>query len=591
MGQSHPGAGSNPFTGLTYDSHGSIVTMGDEVHGYDAANRHLVTTQASERDALLVVGNPGSLNKRDEWMRDRLEDGGWTVTIVDDNATTAGSATGKQVVVISESVGGSGLTTAGTALASVAVPIVAAESYIFDELGMTGTGSNQGNTTNSQNSVDITAAGATHPLGAGFVQGNLTTATSAVMGHAWGKPNSNTTVAATIAGDATKATIFGYDTGATMVTGTAAAARVGFMYYGGNGATHFNDNAAQLFDASIQWAAKSAPHIEYQRDATDRITSYTVNGVTSAATPTPRQPTPLRSPSTQPEPSPNAPSASPAACSSPPGQPGTCGRTRTCTATSSPPPTTPVSSKAPPGPMTRSGTSRNQPAARQLRRSVRLGWHGQQQRPTNHQTGLTPLVEMGARQYSTQLGRFLETDPIRGGVDNDYNYPNDPINKSDLTGLTVVGSCGSFSAIGFFGISIDGCVGWDQSMRDDQAALIGSFGTRRGLLEVSLGVTGFISDAKTVDELRGASDCFDIAILVIKGAGLGLCAWTNAYGKRRNTWYAFGGWGLGVTLNGGRSSTGVTRVGGLQGHAINATARLYGIYGRDNARQINRVFK
>ena len=55
------------------------------------------------------------------------------------------------------------------------------------------------------------------------------------------------------------------------------------------------------------------------------------------------------------------------------------------------------------------------------------GWHGQQQRPTNHQTGLTPLVEMGARQYSTQLGRFLETDPIRGGVDNDYNYPNDPI--------------------------------------------------------------------------------------------------------------------------------------------------------------------
>ena len=280
VGHSDPGAGSNPFTGLTYDSHGSIVTMGDEVHGYDAANRHLVTTQASERDVLLVVGNPGSLNKRDEWMRDRLEDGGWTVTIVDDNVTTAGSATGKQVVVISESVGGSGLTTAGTALASVAVPIVAAESYIFDELGMTGTGSNQGNTTNSQNSVDITAAGATHPLGAGFVQGNLTTATSAVMGHAWGKPNSNATVAATIAGDATKATIFGYDTGAAMVTGTAAAARVGFMYYGGNGATHFNDNAAQLFDASIQWAAKSAPGIQYQRDATDRITSYTVNGVT-----------------------------------------------------------------------------------------------------------------------------------------------------------------------------------------------------------------------------------------------------------------------------------------------------------------------
>ena len=175
MGQSHPGAGSNPFTGLTYDSHGSIVTMGDEVHGYDAANRHLVTTQASARDTLLVVGNPGSLNKRDEWMRDRLEDGGWTVTIVDDNATTAGSATGKQVVVISESVGGSGLTTAGAALAGVAVPIVAAEAYIFDNLGMTGGWPNLGSTS-GQDSVDVTAAGATHPLGAGFAEGNVTTA-------------------------------------------------------------------------------------------------------------------------------------------------------------------------------------------------------------------------------------------------------------------------------------------------------------------------------------------------------------------------------------------------------------------------------
>jgi hypothetical protein len=41
---------------------------------------------------------------------------------------------------------------------------------------------------------------------------------------------------------------------------------------------------------------------------------------------------------------------------------------------------------------------------------------------------------MGARQYYPTLGRFTEVDPIEGGVDNDYNYPTDPLNSSDVSG-------------------------------------------------------------------------------------------------------------------------------------------------------------
>lgn len=43
-------------------------------------------------------------------------------------------------------------------------------------------------------------------------------------------------------------------------------------------------------------------------------------------------------------------------------------------------------------------------------------------------------IQMGDRVYIPGLGRFLQTDPIPGGNENAYTYPNDPINNADYSG-------------------------------------------------------------------------------------------------------------------------------------------------------------
>ncbi len=62
-------------------------------------------------------------------------------------------------------------------------------------------------------------------------------------------------------------------------------------------------------------------------------------------------------------------------------------------------------------------------------------WHGTAQRGLDHETGMQPTINMGARPYQPGLGRFLGTDPVEGGTPNDYLYVADPIGDSDLTGL------------------------------------------------------------------------------------------------------------------------------------------------------------
>ncbi|MGK7891837.1 MAG: DUF4347 domain-containing protein, partial [Leptolyngbyaceae cyanobacterium] len=206
---------------------------------------------ADAADILFVAGNT-SLSISDQAIRQRLEQLGHTVTVIDDGLSNSDNALGQDLVFISESVSSRQV---GNKFSSVNIPVIASEAFVFDDMGMTSTIRNISYEVADNATTLAIAPNANPDLTAGL-SGDVTVF-DPVGEIAWGDPNANAAVIGTLPNQPDRAGIFAYDTGAILENGNVATdRRIGFFI--GADAQNLSANGWSLFEASVNWALADA---------------------------------------------------------------------------------------------------------------------------------------------------------------------------------------------------------------------------------------------------------------------------------------------------------------------------------------------
>jgi chitodextrinase len=184
-------------------------------------------------------------------MKKRLEESfGFLVDVKLAKDAIDQHANRKSVVVIAESVASGDV---GTKFTSLAVPVVACEPLLFDDLKMTGTSSST-DFGSVAGQTQLMIVKADHRLAAGLPAG-AATVVSAPGNFVWGKPAASAVKVAHLTGKPDAWGLFGYEKGVTMIGTTVAPARRIGAFIGNGAAAALNENGFRLFDAAVLWAA------------------------------------------------------------------------------------------------------------------------------------------------------------------------------------------------------------------------------------------------------------------------------------------------------------------------------------------------
>jgi hypothetical protein len=197
----------------------------------------------TSKAVLLVVASLAP-EPTDAVLRDRLVALGLDPTLVLDSDATVAQAMDKGLVLISPTVTGNRI---GPRFREVAVPVVCFESYLFDDMGMTGAVA--GDVGHDEQSWELAIVNAAHPLAAGL-QGTVRVFEAREL-LGWGMPGPTATRVATVVGMPERVTIFAYEAGATMPGATAPARRIGLF---ATNRPRLTPAGGMLFDAAVKWA-------------------------------------------------------------------------------------------------------------------------------------------------------------------------------------------------------------------------------------------------------------------------------------------------------------------------------------------------
>ncbi len=204
---------------------------------------------------VLYVRSTGGANASDVLAQNHLFGRGYDVYDIAALASAAADAADKKLVVISSTVGSGDV---GDKFLNVAAGVVTWENALEDNFLLTGNLATDHATTAGQTAIEITAAGAASPIGAGFT--GAVTFTTAANDYGWGLVLApvNATVIANIVGNTAQNALYIVEKGAALLNGATAAGRRAYVPLTDNTFAILTADGKTLFDRTIDWAAASA---------------------------------------------------------------------------------------------------------------------------------------------------------------------------------------------------------------------------------------------------------------------------------------------------------------------------------------------